>query len=78
MVGILGWVTMNPLVSSTVAGDQDTKWLHFVVVTIVPAEVAMHPHELTDLRLPPTRYLLFQRNRVVEAVARDHGEVWPD
>lgn len=70
-------LTMNPLVSTTVAGDMATKWRRFAVVTIVqPVEVAMHLAGLIDPRLLLTRCHLFRRGRVL--VARDHIEVRPN
>ena len=68
---------MNPLVSTTVAGDLGTKWRRFAAVTIVhPVEVANHLRELTDPRMLPTRCRLFQRGRVL--AAHHHVEVRPD
>ena len=72
---------MNPLVSTTVAGDLATKWRRIAVMIIVqPVEVATHLRMLTDPRLLPTRCRLFRRIRVLVAhdhvlVARDHVEV---
>jgi len=80
---------MNPLVSTTVAGDLATKWRRIAVVIIVqPVEVATHLNELTDPRLLPSRCRLFRRIRDLVArvlvarilvarilVARDHIEV---
>jgi hypothetical protein len=68
---------MNPLVSTTVAGDLATKWRRIAVAIIVqPVEAATHLRELTNPRLLPTRYRLFRRGRVL--VARDHIEVRPN
>ena len=65
---------MNPLVSTTVAGDLATKWRRIAVVIIVqPVEVATLLRVLTDPRLLPTQRRLFRRIRVL--VARDHVEV---
>ena len=65
---------MNPLVSTTVAGDLATKWRRIAVVIIVqPVEVATHLRVLTDPRLLPTQRRLFRRIRVL--AARDHVEV---
>ena len=72
---------MNPLVSTTVAGDLATKWRRIAAVIIVqPVEVATHLRVLTDPRLLPTRRRLFRRIRVLVAhdhvlVDRDHVEV---
>ena len=67
-------LTMNPLVSTTVAGDLATKWRRIAVVIIVQlVEVATHLRVLTDPRLLPTQRRLFRRIRVL--VARDHVEV---
>ena len=72
---------MNPLVSTTVAGDLATKWRRIAAVIIVqPVEVATHLRVLTDPRLLPTQRRLFRRIRVLVArncvpVARDHVEV---
>ena len=72
---------MNPLVSTTVAGDLATKWRRIAAVIIVqPVEVATHLRVLTDPRLLPTRCRLFRRIHVLVArirglVARDHVEV---
>jgi hypothetical protein len=75
--GALERLTMNPSVSTTVAGDMATMWRRFEAVTIVqPVEVATHLRELTDPRLLPTRCRLFRRGRVL--VARDHVEVRSD
>ena len=69
---------MNPLVSTTVAGDLATKWRRIAVVIIVqPVEVATHLRVLTDPRLLPTQRRLFRRIRVL-VVVRDHVEVWLD
>ena len=75
--GALERLTMNPSVSTTVAGDMATMWRRFEAVTIVqPVEVATQLRELTDPRLLPTRCRLFRRGRVL--VARDHIEVRPN
>ena len=74
-------LTMNLLVSTTVAGDLATKWRRIAVVIIVqPVEVATHLRMLTDPHRLPTRCRLFRRIRVLVArirvlVARDHVEV---
>ena len=69
---------MNPLVSSTVAGDLTTKWRRIAAVTeavteavtiVQPVKVAMHLCELTNPRLLPTRCRLFRQSRVLVAVA---------
>ena len=79
--GALEELAMNPLVSTTVAGDMTTKWRRFAVVIIVqPVEVATHLRMLTDPHRLPTRCRLFRRIRVLVAhdhvlVARDHVEV---
>lgn len=81
--GLLDRVTMNPPVSSTVAGTLATMWGRIAAVTIVQlVEVATHLRELTDQPLLPTRCHLFRRSRVLVArilvarilVARDHVE----
>jgi hypothetical protein len=76
--GALEGLTMNPLVSTTVAGDLATKWRRIAVVIIVqPVEVATL-QELIDPRLLHTRCRLFRRIRVLVAripVVRDHIEV---
>jgi hypothetical protein len=65
----LGWVTMNPTVATTVAGDLATTWRRFAGVTIVqPVEVATHLSMLTDPRLFPTRRRLSPRSRVLLVV----------
>jgi hypothetical protein len=81
--GALGLLTMNPLLSNTVAGDLATTWRRFAAVNSVAAmnivqsvEVAAHLRQLTDLHLLPARCRLFRRNRVL--VAHDHVEVRPD
>ena len=67
--GALGRLTMNPTVSTMVAGDLATKWRRFAAVTIVqPVEVATHLRMLTDPRLLPTRCRLFRRVAAVAAV----------
>jgi hypothetical protein len=76
--GALEGLTMNPLVSTMVAGDLATKWRRIAAVIIVqPVEVATHLRMLIDPRLLPTQRRLFRRIRVL--VARDHVEVqWSD
>ena len=77
-VGASGRLTMNPPVSTTVAGDLATKWRRFAAVTIVQPVEVTHLRELTDQRLLPTRCRLFRRIRVLVArilVARDHDHV---
>ncbi|MGO9378103.1 MAG: hypothetical protein ACLPN1_16195 [Dissulfurispiraceae bacterium] len=60
--------TMNPPVSSTVAGDLTIKWGRIVAVTIAQqVEIATHLRELTNPRLLPTRCRLFRRSRVLVA-----------
>jgi hypothetical protein len=69
----LGRITMNPPVSSTVAGDLTTKWRRIAAVTTAvtidqPVKAATHP-ELTNPHLLPTRCRLFRHRRVLVAVA---------
>jgi hypothetical protein len=83
-MGTLGRVTMNPPLSSMVAGDLATTWRRIVAMTIVTitliqqGEVATNTGlgELTDLRHLLARFRLFHRSHVL--VARDHVEVQPD
>jgi hypothetical protein len=72
--GASGWVTMNPSVPTTVAGDPATRWHRTVAVTIVQAVVvATQLRMLTDPRPHPTRCRRLCLARVL--VARDRKNV---
>ena len=68
-MGLLEQVTMNPPVSSMVAGDLSTMWRRIAAVTVGQhVRGATHLSEHTDPRLLPTQCRLFRRSRVLAAL----------
>jgi hypothetical protein len=73
-VGALVRLTMNLMVSFTVAGDLATMWRLITAETIAQSvEAATHLHMLIDPPLLPARCRLFRRHRVL--VARDRVDM---
>jgi hypothetical protein len=67
-----GWITMNPSVSTTVAGDLATEWRRFATVTIVQTVVVAPRLRMLSDPLPHRiRSRLFRQDRVLVVVAVD-------